>query len=1270
MDALEGGCARTQQCAAAQLAEAALEWACVHVPRERLPARLAAAVQAECLGAVRRLDTASKSTTATASSSSSQQQQQPQAGNAKANLQDKAKQGRAKVATASKAEVSWIMQYCMQSQEEEESGEEEDKKKGKDVAEMSFEELKADMEAEKAKPGRARDVLRIRELAARIKMLSVQEPPPAKHETEPETSAPESEQQKQLEADGIPSMFDELAPAEGVGESTTADEFAPPEPLIPPSWTGKTPVVLLQDWCRKHGRPQPRFAPQPQTASGLHSCHAEIVDKRRAKVTVTLDTRYRTAASAKNAVSTKALYLLAAPDPLYRLLPAGHFLDLWTMLESESRQKVTDNRREAASQRAELVRTALNRISRALLSGDGTPAAEIATQAAAETTRTSDPALECPVTGLRRQIEPQDEALQRAWERRQKDPSYLALLEQRRRLPVSDMRAQLLQLFAEHQVVVVSGHTGSGKSTQIPQFILDDADSSHRGSQCYILCSQPRRISATSLAARVAEERGERLENRSCAVGYQVRLLSTLGPSTRLVFCTTGVLIRRLHSSKYLDGVSHVIVDEVHERSLETDFLLCVLKDLVSRRKDLRVVLMSATFNATFFSAYFGGCPAVSVPGSLFDVHTLFLEDALEQTIHSVTATSPYARQSGRHCVHSGTLYMTDERGRKQKRQWEDWERDDSDVPPTLTCGPEYSVTTMESLSHMNELVVDVDLVEELVWLIHEQNPLSSGRDVAGGSVLIFVPGLAEINAVIDKLIESCGPTRHGYCPFDFVPLHSLVPMEEQQRVFAPPAPGRRKVVVATNIAETSITVVDVGFVIDSGLAKEYRFDPKRQMSKLVTSLQSRANCRQRSGRAGRVGPGVAYRLYTRYRFEEAMREFPEPEMKRLPLEELCLQVKLLNLDRSAAAFLSRAPDPPHPSSVRAALDNLASVGALVETPATLDDSEGDPDDSGESLTALGRHLAMLPVDVHLGKLLVLGCVFGVVEECLTIAAASSVQSPFVPARIAGSSQAGESESAAAASFAAGTLSDQLAVAHAYEAWEAAARGPGGAAAERGLCARRGLSSQRMREIGELRGHFRHLLEAIGFDTEPPPADSAIAKLVPTERATLVKALICAGLYPRLARIEYPESEAALDRLPRFFGPGGEELHAHPASALHSVPARDYAGRPRWLAFHQKAQAGVGPSARALVRGCTVCGSYALLLFCGRAITVRWEEATCAVDGWSLQAPGQTAALFRVLRRDLDQQLAANFERPGDTLSPGSPLVTLITRLLLQEPVS
>nr|GME17003.1 DExH-box ATP-dependent RNA helicase DExH7, chloroplastic isoform X1 [Ipomoea batatas] len=489
-------------------------------------------------------------------------------------------------------------------------------------------------------------------------------------------------------------------------------------------------------------------------------------------------------------------------------------------------------------------------------------------------------------------------------------------------------------------------------SFQVPQFILDDMIESGRGGYCNIICTQPRRIAAVSVAERVADERVESSPGSyDSLVGYQVRLDSARSERTKLLFCTTGILLRMISGNKDLSGITHIIVDEVHERSLLGDFLLIVLRNLVEKQSahgtpKLKVVLMSATVDSHLFSQYFGHCPVITAQGRTHPVSSYFLEDIYENINYRLASDSPASMNYGAPTKEKNAP-IGNHRGKKNLvlSAWGDESLlSDDRVNPYYdpSIYQTYSEQTRKNLRRVNEDVIDYDLLEDLVCHIDETYP--------DGAILVFLPGVAEIHVLLDRLSASY---RFGGQSSEWLlPLHSSIASEDQKKVFLRPPENIRKVIIATNIAETSITIDDVVYVVDCGKHKENRYNPKKKLSSMVEDWISQANARQRRGRAGRVKPGICFCLYTHYRYEKLMRPYQIPEMLRMPLVELCLQIKLLSLG-NIKIFLSKALEPPKEEAITSAISLLYEVGAI----------EGN-----EELTPLGYHLAKLPVDVLIGK--------------------------------------------------------------------------------------------------------------------------------------------------------------------------------------------------------------------------------------------------------------------------------------------------------------
>ncbi|XP_043543931.1 ATP-dependent RNA helicase DHX30 isoform X1 [Chiloscyllium plagiosum] len=476
-------------------------------------------------------------------------------------------------------------------------------------------------------------------------------------------------------------------------------------------------------------------------------------------------------------------------------------------------------------------------------------------------------------------------------------------------LPVDLHKKAIISAIEENQVIVIAGATGCGKTTRIPQFILEKFITDNRGAHCNILITQPRRISAVSVGQRVGYELGPSLKKN---VGYQVRLESMLPPrGGALLFCTVGILLKKLQGNASLEGISHVIVDEVHERDVNTDFLLILLKKVMESNPNLKIILMSATSDTERISEYYGNCPIVTVPGFMFPVKDFYLDDLLPML---------------------GRRKMT---GLNQ---------DEEDPVP------------------------DLDLVTDTILHIDAHSE--------SGGILCFLPGWQEIRGVQQRLEERLSTPNKNYI---ILPVHSNIPVADQQEIFRQPAPWMRKIVLATNIAETSITIDDITHVVDTGCHKEQRYDLRTKVSCLNTVWISKSNVKQRRGRAGRCQPGTAYHLFSKERLEK-MDDFPIPEIMRTPLENIVVQSKVHVPDITASDFLSKAMTSPNPKAVNEAVRVLQEIGVL---------------DEYESLTSLGQRLAHISTDPRLAKAIVMASIFRCLSPVLTVVACLT-RDPFV----------------------------------------------------------------------------------------------------------------------------------------------------------------------------------------------------------------------------------------------------------------------------------
>lgn len=504
----------------------------------------------------------------------------------------------------------------------------------------------------------------------------------------------------------------------------------------------------------------------------------------------------------------------------------------------------------------------------------------------------------------------------------QKSKGYQKMKQRRDMLPAAKLSQKITSLLGTQQVVVVAGATGSGKSTQVPQFILDASISNSRYAR--ILCSQPRRISAIGVANRVMEER-----TTEELVGYAVRGETRNNTAqTGLLFVTVGVLLRMVREDPLLKDITHVVVDEVHERSVDCDLLLGLLRQTLKSRSDLKVVLMSATAECHELVEYLGGS-VVEIEGRTYPVKDVFLDDLLEE------------QKEARQVVLGKGWHQKNEDWRTALSEWE----------------------TKQAPHVASQMLQTVRYVLD-----------SIGGDL-GESVLVFVPGVSEIDQLVRMLSDK----------YHVLPLHSSLPTSQQRLVFQRAA-GRRKVVVSTDIAETSITIDDIVYVIDLGRVRELRTGQLAftRVSKLTTVWCSRAAGQQRRGRAGRTRPGVCYRLYTRQQHHQEMAAHAVPEIRRTPVEQTNVAVKSMGY-RMPMELLGTLRDPPSAESVEQAEQLLVVLG-LVDT-------------VNGRLTGMGELVAQLPMDLRLAKILVVAAVLGIASgngRVLELVAMMGLDKPLV----------------------------------------------------------------------------------------------------------------------------------------------------------------------------------------------------------------------------------------------------------------------------------
>lgn len=536
-------------------------------------------------------------------------------------------------------------------------------------------------------------------------------------------------------------------------------------------------------------------------------------------------------------------------------------------------------------------------------------------------------------------------------------------------LPIAQYRDAIVNTLKDNNVLIVAGDTGCGKSTQVPQYLMAAGYQS-------IACTQPRRIACISLSKRVAYET---LNEYGTQVGYQIRFEKSRTEHTKIVFITEGLLLRQVALDPSLSLYSVIILDEIHERHLHTDFLLGIMKCVLTQRHDIKVILMSATINLELFKNYFmGKAPVIQVPGRLYPISLQYFPIPLIEQANSREKMNPapYIR----------ILQLIDNKYPEDER----------------------------------------------------------------GDVLIFLSGISEITTIIEAA-RVYGQQSNKWI---ILPLHSTLSVAEQEKVFDIPPEGVRKCIVSTNIAETSITIDGVRFVVDSGKVKEMSYDSQTKMQRLKEFWISQASAEQRKGRAGRTGPGNCFRLYSEEEYSSFL-AYSTPEIQRVPLDSLMLQMISMGLPNIRMfPFI----EPPSHEKLESSLTSLKVQAALSST---------------EELTTIGELLSNLPMNISLGKMLIMGSLFNKVGPVLSLAAAMSVQTPFTNRAFR------DPDCNLAIKSLESDHGDPFTLLNAYKEW-LSIKARGGDNSKR-WCRRHGLEEQRFYEMTKLRHQFTQLLSDSGL---------------------------------------------------------------------------------------------------------------------------------------------------------------------------------------------
>ncbi|XP_071736415.1 pre-mRNA-splicing factor ATP-dependent RNA helicase DEAH7-like isoform X2 [Rutidosis leptorrhynchoides] len=603
-----------------------------------------------------------------------------------------------------------------------------------------------------------------------------------------------------------------------------------------------------------------------------------------------------------------------------------------------------------------------------------------------------------------------------------------SLSQQRQYLPIFSVRDELLQVVRENQVVVVVGETGSGKTTQLTQYLHEDGYTTNG----IVGCTQPRRVAAMSVAKRVSEEMETELGD---LVGYAIRFEDVTGPKTVIKYMTDGVLLRETLKDADLDKYRIIVMDEAHERSLSTDVLFGILKKVVARRRDFKLIVTSATLNAQKFSDFFGSVPIFHIPGRTFPV----------QILYSKTPCEDYVEAAVKQAM---TIHITS----------------------------------------------------------------------APGDILIFMTGQDEIEAtcyaLAERMEQLVTSTKQTVSNMLILPIYSQLPADLQAKIFQKPEDGARKCIVATNIAETSLTVDGIYYVIDTGYGKMKVYNPRMGMDALQVFPVSRAAADQRAGRAGRTGPGTCYRLFTESAYQNEMLPQPVPEIQRTNLGNIVLLLKSLKIENLLDFDFM---DPPPQDNILNSMYQLWVLGALNNV---------------GGLTDLGWKMVEFPLDPPLAKMLLMGEQLECMNEVLTVVSMLSVPSVFFRPK----DRAEESDAAREKFFV--PESDHLTLLNVYQQWKANQyRGD--------WCNDHFLQVKGLRKAREVRSQLLDILKTLKIPLTSCGPDWDV-----------VRKAICSAYFQNAARLkgigEYVNCR------------NGMPCHLHPSSALYGLGYT-----PDYVVYHE-----------------------------------------------------------------------------------------------------
>ena len=678
----------------------------------------------------------------------------------------------------------------------------------------------------------------------------------------------------------------------------------------------------------------------------------------------------------------------------------------------------------------------------------------------------------------------QIQQLKKEYQERYNSLDYKVFKDYRMNLPVSKKRDEILSMINENQKVLITAGTGCGKSTQVPQFMLEDLiekDDYERK----IIVTQPRRIAAIGLAERVAEERCSTLGDE---VGYVIRGVNKTSNKTRLTFMTTGILVRMLQGDLDMLNNTTIVIDEVHERSIETDLIIILLKRVMKMMKgsSLKIVLMSATVDEDQYKKFFDNDLATAyVEGRTFPVTDYFLEDVIPMVNFVATSSleNKYKKKSNN--SNSRTNFS------KNDSAYDDIDEDNyfDSLQDEESGNNSSSVTSLAKHdSHFFKTgQISYDLITKVVEYIDEE--LIEEKN--NGSIIIFLPGVGEIDSC-------CRNLRNLGSRFEILPLHSALAPDDQKKVFNT-YKNKRKVVVSTNIAETSITIDDVVATIDCGRAKTIFYSAKDNTTRLLEGWISKAESKQRRGRAGRVREGKCYKLFSSETYNE-MKDYPIPEIKRVGLQALYLNIKAMNIS-DVISFLKESMDAPSSSNVKKAERHLKEKGLLTEN---------------NELTKMGRYISLLPGSDTDGKILINSILFRCVDTGILLASIIGLSDlPFI-----GGLDNRDKIKNLIKNYKGDTNGDLIATLKIVQGYY---NSPQKSSYMREHC----LSYMKLKEISSSCAQFKSWLRDLGFipldykDKDPRLNENSL-------NYNIVKSIITGALYPNIAKVQYPDTKYAM----------------------------------------------------------------------------------------------------------------------------------------------